>query len=202
MQPILKIGPLTQLQDARYSSAVGFDIISFSLVRGDMSKLSPAMVWNIVQWLDGPKICLDIDANSLPELSELEEQFNYNYLSVTYDDLPAIRDWSALKHPLIIHCDASVPVENIRNVLKEFPKQSLIELHLNSISQLEAFSGIQDRSLVHMAELETTLSLGADSSLIPGGIALGKEAEEDEGMLDFERIDTLIDNLMELGNKQ
>ena len=71
MHPILKINQLTNLQDARSSAAVGFDLISFSLERGNPKKLSAAMVWNIVNWLSGPEIVLDLNVASLEELPEV-----------------------------------------------------------------------------------------------------------------------------------
>ena len=82
MRPILKISKLANLQDARSSAAVGFHQISFDLQRGSMSKLSASMVWNMVQWLSGPEVVLEMDVASLPELEDIKGQFEYQSVSI------------------------------------------------------------------------------------------------------------------------
>ena len=114
-KPSLKIGPLTNLQDARSSAAVGFDLVTFSLERGSNKKLSGSMIWSIIQWLSGPEIVLEINRFSLEELKEIEGVFTYEYLSLPLEEWG--EDLLALPGKLILRTSSDSSPEQLENIL-------------------------------------------------------------------------------------
>lgn len=60
---LLKVGPLTNLQDARACAAWGADFLSFALERGALHKLSELTLKSILEWLAGPLPVLALGAD-------------------------------------------------------------------------------------------------------------------------------------------
>ena len=194
MRPLLKISQLISLQDARSSAAVGFDLISFSLERGSDRKLSPATAWNIVQWLSGPDIVLEINAQSWPELEELDAQFAYQYVSLPLDA------WDgSLPRPLpglILRAGPEAdPAQlvDIASVTGATLPQLRFELSLASPADLAAFAPILSQSLVHFTQPEAAEAFLDEAVALPWGLAFGPEWEEEPGVLDYARIDAFME---------
>lgn len=61
---LLKVGPVTNLQDARYAAALGAHYLSFSLEPGHPYKLGPELVSEMMQWLSGPRMVLECGAEA------------------------------------------------------------------------------------------------------------------------------------------
>ncbi|WNJ21275.1 hypothetical protein [Pontibacter sp. G13] len=196
MRPILKISNLTQLQDARSSAAVGFDIISFSLERGSNRKLSASMIWNMVNWLSGPEIALELNEASIPELDQVAEQMDYQVLTFPAAGfgLSLLGDRTAKK--IILRTDAPAPDAEIEAALEALTGagiQGIVEVSLENPQDAANWTPLADQVLLHFPALGH-LSLFVDNSdWAPLGFAIGQEAEEEPGTLDYEAIDDFID---------
>jgi hypothetical protein len=194
MPPRLKISNLISLQDARSSAAVGFDLISFNLTRGDDRKLSAALVWNMVQWLSGPEIVLELNVDSLPELEEAQKSFQPGYISLPFSE------WSdtllGQTPPLILKAEVLDEPEALIEVAAaaDAADQALsFELALQQIADVERFEGVMHRSLVHFPSLEIGIEYLRSEAPTAWGISLDREAEEEPGLLDYERIDEFVE---------
>ncbi|GAB4421149.1 MAG: hypothetical protein OHK0039_35620 [Bacteroidia bacterium] len=189
MRPQLMISRLTSLQDARSSAAVGFDLVGFSLTRGDHRKLSVSMAWNIVQWLTGPRIVLEIDSPSLPELEAALAQFPVHHASLPLADagltLPA-----GLGAP-ILRGDAQAGVDAWAAALAD--GEPLGELWLPDVPAVQPFGALLPRLLLHFARLEDAVDFLRTAEQLPYGFAFGTEAEEEPGVLDYARIDSFLE---------
>jgi len=194
MRPRLKISNLISLQDARSSAAVGFDLISFNLTRGDDRKLSAAMVWNMVQWLSGPEIAVELNVDSLPELEEAQKSFQPSYIT-----LP-LSEWSdpllGQLPPVILKAEVLDDPERLIAAAAsadDAGQPLYFELGLQQIADVERFEGVMHRSLVHFPTLDLAIAYVQGPAPTAWGISLDREAEEEPGVLDYERIDAFIE---------
>ncbi len=200
MRPKLKIGPLTQLQDARSSAAVGFDILSFSLERGSMKKMSPAMIWNIVNWIQGPEILLELNAESLEELEEMNKSFQAGYVQ-----LP-LSEWDAALLPqlnsgIYLKAEKGSKLADMQKCLSEIAevgKEGLVEISLDEISEVGDYQEILEQSYLHFHNSATLCEYLKQGGPSPLGFALGEEFREDAEYLDYEQIDDLVELMEEL----
>jgi hypothetical protein len=188
MRPKFKISNLTNLQDARYSAAVGFDLLSFSLARGSARKLPTNLVWNIANWLEGPEIILELNRESLPELEEVT--FDYRYLSFPIEDWePGLLEGSPA---VILVADQGCEPEHLQKVIDEHEGEVKIELFLGEGADASSYQAFFPQLLLHFLDLDSLESFLRDSKELPWGISLGEEAEEEPQLLDYERIDEIM----------
>ncbi len=192
MRPKLKISNITNLQDARYSAAVGFDFVSFSLERGSVKKLASNLVWNIINWLEGPEVVLELNAHSLEEVDIVGESFNFRYITMPYEE------WSDLVFQtfprIIIRADHQVSADQIAEVVSSASLSDFevkFELALSDFADVAHYQEVLPDVFIHFSELALAHQLIA-SDYQPYGITLGEEAEEDQ-LLDYEQIDTFME---------
>lgn len=200
MRPTLAIGPLTNLQDARSSAAVGFDMISFSLERGSLRMLGSNLIWNIVSWLSGPSIILELNRHSLDELKDMGESVSIEALSFP------IEDWQTWENegenPI-----ESLPVSHLFLRIAEGFQHDGIQTVMNQAEQrgvslsfvvyanedLASWKQHKDSLFLRFPTLTQATAFVQDSDWQPAGILLGEEAEEEFGVLDYEAIDNWLE---------
>lgn len=197
MRPKLKIGPLTHLQDARSSAAVGFDLISFSLERGSTRKLAPSLVWNIINWIQGPEVVLELNAASLDELAETNKMFPAQVVSFPLSEWkPEFLD--DLQASLYFKANSTHTPEQITKALADVEAKgqtALVEVRLEEISKIGTYKPFYDKLFLHFAQAELLTEFLQSGAPIPYGFALGDEFREDVEYLDYERIDDLMELL-------
>ena len=193
MHPKLKINNLTNLQDARSSAAVGFDQISFSLERGSMKKLSASLIWNMVNWLSGPEIILEMNVASLDELTQVENMFKYKAITIPADE------WNELifeqVDSVILKTDASTESQEIEEMIADLEeeKEMKFEIEVNSLEEAGKFSAVSQHIYLHFVDIATLEAFINSNAYTPFGYALGEEAEEEPGVLHYERIDEFLE---------
>lgn len=187
MRPLLHIGPLTSLQDARSSAAVGFDVISFSLERGSPRKLSGSLIWNMINWLSGPQIFLEWNAVSAPEVSALEESLVYQGLIAPLEDqvsLPAQADQQHWWRTDPAGIAAAAP-------------ETTCWVSVSTAAEALALAPHFPRLILHISNMEESFAFLQQTPAWPLGLSLGTEAEEEMGVLDYERIDEWLEMFQE-----
>ncbi|MEM6262129.1 MAG: hypothetical protein AAGI38_06440 [Bacteroidota bacterium] len=190
MRPILKISRLTNLQDARYAAAVGFDLVSFSLERGAFEKLPLTSVWNIVNWLDGPAVVLEMNVASLEEINDLS--FDPAYLAFPAEEWDEML-WNYAEK-LILRVSGSSPSKSLEQLLARIPgDQLMLEVQLTHANEVDNWQAYLDRTLLCFPSLEEArVYLESHPESGPYGISIGKEALDEEGLLDYESLDDLV----------
>lgn len=187
---ILKIGPLTNLQDARYSAAVGMSLVSFSLARGDHRKLSEATVWNIAQWLEGPEIVLDLNKESIDEIEKLGVEARY--LSFPLEDYnPSLFNHNKA---IILKADEWTSAELIDEKVKEAENRGFelkFEIRLREGADPTVFANVAEHIFLHFPRLEDADTFIAKPSMSVCGISFGEEAEEEPQVLHYEMLDDI-----------
>ncbi len=200
MRPILVIGPLTNLQDARSSAAVGFDVISFSLERGSLRMLGSNLIWNIASWLSGPAIDLQLNRHSLDELTDMGESVSIGALSFPESDW---QEWMQEG----VQLKEILPVSNIRLRMNEALDDNKIDTIRSQADEqgvnlsfvvtpthdLSVFEKHKAYIFLHFPTLEAATDFVTTSDWLPMGISLGEEAEEEFGVLDYEAIDNWLE---------
>ncbi len=190
MHPKFKISKLINLQDARYSAAVGFHFVSFSLARGDHKKLAPTFIWNIVNWLEGPEVILEINDNSWEELQEVT--FDYRYLALPLEDWNAVTKTQA--NAFILKTSSLPSPIALQSLLNENPDVEIrFELTFSNIADALAYQALFPHIFLHFTSLDLYFDFFQQKNeRMPWGISLQEEAEEEPGFLDYERMDELM----------
>lgn len=200
MRPILAIGPLTNLQDARSSAAVGFDMISFSLERGSLRMLGSNLIWNIASWLSGPSIVLELNRHSLDELKDMGESVAIGALSFPISDW---REWiQEGQNPgdilpvssISLRISENLDDDEIHNIRLQAEKQGIkLSFVVNVKDNLPLLAKHKEYTFLHFQNLEQATEFVKHSEWQPAGISLGEEAEEEFGILDYEAIDNWLE---------
>lgn len=193
MRPLLAVGPLTNLQDARSCAAVGVDYLVFSLERGSMRMLASNLIWSMVSWIAGPQVVLELSVDSMQELDSLGGSVEIGAISLPWQDwtnqtLPGREVW--------LRATENDSVSAITSVLEK-GNQDGNEIRI--IVSCEAAPAVWEEWAshlwLHFGSLEQAQAFIRESSWMPTGILLGAEAEESFGMLDYEAMDELIEML-------
>jgi hypothetical protein len=192
MRPKLKIGPLISLQDARSCAAVGFDVISFSLARGSFRKLSASTVWNMIQWLDGPAICLELNADSLEELTEARKQFEPAWIEADWTERNA--EWPA-GFPLLLTASLQELTPADAAAWLNTRPNSYLQLSLPEATLPAAWHALLPRLFLHLPEPALAGNRFFLPGISPAGWALSTEWEEAPGELDYQAIDDALEQL-------
>ena len=169
VHPKLKINNLTNLQDARSSSAVGFDLISFSLERGETKKLSASLIWNMVNWLSGPEIILEMNVASLEELPQVENMFKHRYITIPFSE------WNELlfEHAdsIILRAEANIDpaiIKELTSLAEEEEKELKFEISISNIADAASFNDVSQDIFFHFSEidlLEEFIKTSSESAL-------------------------------------
>lgn len=197
-KPLLKISRITQLQDARYCAGAGFDVVSFSLVRGDDRKLSVSLVWNIAQWIAGPAIGIESAADSAEELADAATSFAYQYLIFPFHEwADAIAVAQGQPHvQLLLRADTSIsPAEIAAQLAANTAETPIsIELSVANMAELQPYAALLSQCFVHSPDLSVAAALFAQSTdLQPLGIAFGDEVFTADGALDYDAIEAIVE---------
>lgn len=191
-QPQLKISNITHLQDARYSAAVGFDLISFSLERGNPRKLAPSMIWNMASWLEGPAIGLELNEVSHEELAAVGQSLVFHWVILPFEDWdPAM--WQG-GYGIILRSDGSISPQQLMQTarLAQAGGQELaFEISLNRPEERQAFAEVLPQAWLHFPSTEMAAAVLHAADYVPRGISVREEGEESPGMLDYESLDLL-----------
>jgi hypothetical protein len=171
----LKADEITGLQDARFCSAEGFSALSFNFIRGDAGRLSPEMIQEISGWLSGTE-CYLIAGPEFTEQDAVPETLAFQ--GIQSDHLEALN---------------ALPQRELVRILKTNLFQTgLPEGFLQQIPAREVTSGM-DLSGVWVeigSEADLEFLTGASR---PYGLSFSVAFRDADGMLDFERIHTVLD---------
>lgn len=198
MKPHLKIGNLSDLQDARYCAAVGVSMLEFCLERGNPKKITPELVSEITQWLEGPKFVGYYGYETPDEINEEARKLNFSRVSVPEDYHPDLL--KEIEAPLILRLKSGqnefLKPDFLESISKVYPA-CIFEVNLQGSGETEllkmATLGILERTFLGFYQPDTLWNFLSNKDQDPFGFSLGDYILEPNGQLDYEKCDLLME---------
>ena len=115
----IKLSNVDSLTVARYAAGISIDFIGFSLRSQDEQSLTPREVSEILTWIEGPKVVLEIDENHVYDIAEFQKMFDpYAFEIIT--DKEQQKFWTRFKETILTPNDGIFlnieQGENLRNL--------------------------------------------------------------------------------------
>ena len=195
MRPKLKLNHISTLHDARYCSAVGVELLGFSLSPSEEENMSPASIAEIMEWLSGPESVGEFLYESPDEIEELAGEASVQFVSLPMDypsptateiSLPLVFRSSELNEEVLQRI--SELAEQFPNAKFEFPASPDNEHLWSSLS-----SSILERSILLYAAPDPIYDVLRKEGIKPFAFSLGDFVEEPDGMLDYESCDNFLE---------
>lgn len=193
---MIKIANITNLQDARYCAAMGFQLINFSLLPQEAQSLTAQQIREIAAWLSGPQYVLSCDAASVAELQAIHGTFPYHYIEIPVEDwqkfsfLPTI--------PFILKVKAKQEVSALAILIEEVQKHhkaSKIEIEVESADDFLNYESLFPNIFIHTPSLQMLSELIETHQKMPFGFSIREEGVELSGNLDYEALDKLCEQI-------
>jgi hypothetical protein len=192
----LKISNLIALQDARYSAAAGFDIVSFNLKKGDPRNLPVEAIREMAGWIAGPEIALELNTASMDQLDAAGESVTFRYIS-----LP-LAEWS----PSLLNRDSGIilragatdapsGVDLPMDAAADAGRELFVELKLAEAEVPANWMPLLSSLYLHFPSLHAAEQWLAGAETLPYGLSFYSEVEETPGCIDYPAMDDFLDRL-------
>jgi hypothetical protein len=154
--------------------------------------MSPALIWCITQWLSGPGVILEALHAAQAELHETLTQVPAVAVS-----FPAGADTALpteyLHLPVWLRTGQNPDITALQAALAAAGPDARAEISLDTTAQADLYADVRQQIIIHFSTLEAGADFIRQSAWIPAGLALGPEAEEEPGQLDYARIDEWLE---------
>jgi len=200
MRPKLKLNHLRTLHDARYCSAVGVDLLGFSLQKDGENPLSPAQISEIMDWLSGPEAVGEFDYESPEEIKETALASKVHWISVPLDYQQS--ELSQLPEKIIFRSLAPIGIEQVdflQKLASQFP-QALFEYTIADDPTWDSIKagGMIERSLLQYEDPDAIYTTLTKQGIKPFAFSLGDFVEEPDGNLDYQTCDDFLEEFQTL----
>lgn len=198
MQPKILARKITSLTDARYFSAKNITYLSFDLNPDSEEFISLKQVNEITEWIEGPKLLLEMDGLEKDAINELKNMSTIDQMIFNEDQSESVK--SELDFELYNLYDE----KNIKfNIPKELPEEKFIIISFtdtirNSYSLMTMIERNRS-SLFQRPNIYWDLPISVTemnyfiSHFHPFGMVVRGSSEEKLGMKSFEELDELFD---------
>lgn len=193
---IIKISNITNLQDARYCAAMGFQLISFSLLPQNGQSMSAQQIREIAAWLSGPQYVLACDAASVAELQAIHGTFPYHYIEIPQEDWQKISFLPAV--PFILRVKEKGELSELAVLIEEVQKHheaAKIEIEIESAADFLRYESLFPHIFIHTPSLKMLSELRETHQKMPFGFSIREEGLELSGNLDYEALDKLCEQI-------
>ena len=179
LKTVVKVGNISNLSDARYSSGMGVDMLGFRVLEGQENHISPKLFQEIRGWVTGPKIVAEIyGLASADQLSKVIENYAPDNYELTAEE------FDRFKSDLTLPCIVAGKME----------ADSKIAFHLVAENELPKYQRLE-KLLVKPATGENILELIATSNVV--GVALDGSTEDRPGFKDYADLAEILEKLDE-----
>lgn len=187
---MIKVSNITNLQDARYCAAVSFSYVSFDLKKGSPYFQTPEAIRQMAAWVTGVKFVIETNAESNDLLAEIYPTFPFDYVGIMEED------WGKLAflppYPIILRTK-SHEIAQLQGLLQGLPPDSLLEIEIEDIAQIPHFQLIANHCLFIAPNLPQLVHYLKKEGTVTGDFSLYEAALSQEGGLDYEALDDLVD---------
>lgn len=181
LKTFVKVGTITNLNDARYCAGMGVDLLGFNVIKGHRDYVSPDLFQDIRGWIAGPGVVAELYGATGPiDLREIMASYSPDYLEMTIDQFRALANEITL--PCIVSGAGKEPFpENLKQVaiaLVDTPDREWNAAHriLQKVERID--------------QLETALTHSRVS-----GIALNGSPEEKAGTKTHDALPDVLEAL-------
>ncbi len=200
MRPKLKLNNITTLHDARYCSAVGVDLLAYTLGQNANNALSTAQVAEVMEWLSGPESIGEFGYETPDEIKQLVEAAKVNWISVPLDY--PLQTAEGLPANIIFRLEKDLDPDSLSlmNQLADHFPEALFEYSVAEESVWESLksNNLIQRSLLRFASPDPIYGMLTKEGLKPYAFSLGDFVEEPDGQLDYETCDDFIEEFQAL----
>ena len=199
MRPKLKLNNISTLHDARYCSAVGVDLLAFSMGNNAEGGLRTAQIAEIMDWLSGPESVGEFGFESPDEIATQAASAKLHWISVPFD-YPSPTATELPENLIFRHRELSLEqVPNLLQLAGQFPK-ALFEF---SISEEGVWNALKQndlipRSILNFSAPDPIYAMLTREGFKPFAFSLGDFVEEPDGHLDYETCDDFIEEFQSL----
>lgn len=200
MRPKLKLNNITTLHDARYCSAVGVDLLAFTLRQDAEDVLTTSQVAEVLEWLSGPSSIGEFGYETPDEIKQLAEKAKVNWISVPMDyPLPTATELPA---QIIFRLQGNLNQDTLvalQEKAAKFP-EAIFEFSVSEDSVWETLksNGLIQRSILRFAAPDPIYAMLTREGFKPFAFSLGDFVEEPDGNLDYETCDDFIEEFESL----
>lgn len=197
MKPALKIGGISDLQDARYCAATGIGLLGFNLGKEKQLLLEPAAVKEMLSWLSGPEGIGEFSYSRPSEISQIALAAGIHRISIPGDYQP--EDASQLPLPLLFRVEAENDLKRVSHQADLFPS-GLFEIRPELFFSLptETQKNLLGRTLLIAQTPDPIWRQLKHQGSQPLGFSLGTFVSDSQGHLDYESCDEFLSAYGEL----
>lgn len=190
----IKLAGVTNLSDARFAAAAGFDYIGFCFDQTQAAYIPPVKAREIIDWTTGSNITGEFGNQSVQEINDIAELLDLDIIEVNNALLPEELD--LLNKPVIKQIN--LYQLNGDKLMKEVEAYgnycAAFLLHLDHykeewVDQIAALNKDREIFISGISQIDLLYQLA--SSLQIGGITISGGAEEATGLKDFDYLNEL-----------
>jgi phosphoribosylanthranilate isomerase len=183
----IKLSRITNLSDARYAAAAGFDFISFCFKQDHERFISPALAKQMIGWLSHIECVGEFENESAEDINEIAELTGLSMvqLAAGYE----ASDISRISYPVILECHL-IPDQLPENVVA-------LQIEVSGIREWKNLQPVfsKHKIIVHPLFDDLSQLRSLIEELPPFGLSLSGGDEQVTGMRDFDEISELLEKL-------
>lgn len=195
----IKFGNITNLSDARFAAAAGFDYIGFCFDSSDINCIAPIKAQQIIEWTQGNLIVAEFGNQTIDVIGSICDLLKMDMIEVNNDLLPD--EIAQLEKPVIKKIDLTR--FNSEGLKKE------IEAYKNVVYAFHVFSSnkaqnVDSKDMIKLFDEQKIIwGLPIDSSTVnqiieslkPYAFNISGGDEEKPGYKDFEELNDLLEKI-------
>lgn len=195
--PKLKICGITNLADARYLAGAGVDYLGFRFNEHDASHIEPAQAGAIVNWIEGPLKVGVFGEQPLEEINRIARATGIDFVQIDGRQSPEF--CFLIEQPVIktIHVFADLnPQELAQHVAAYSEVSAMLRFEItNPLADIspENISIIKKRE--HYILSGHFVMEEGMRQLQPPIVEIEENLYSDDGLLDYDRIETILEKL-------
>jgi phosphoribosylanthranilate isomerase len=123
LRTLVKVGNISNLNDARYCSGMGVDMLGFSVIDGQRAYVNPKLFQEIRGWIPGPKIVAEIYGLKSPaEITDVIQNYVPDYLELSFSEYMSYNEYFTLP------CIVAVRQEELSGIKSSLQNIAFLQL--------------------------------------------------------------------------
>ncbi|MDZ4839092.1 MAG: hypothetical protein SGJ04_03715 [Bacteroidota bacterium] len=199
--PIVKLGAVNNLSDARWAAAAGINLLGFSFNPDNPSYVAPDKAAEIINWMTGPLLVGEFNGDIAELMLNMQERLNLDYIQLN-DYKPNI--WSSIsEHCSIIQHVEVIDLAQLDKIVQDIANaKNAPELWIiacKDFTNVELDFRIKLQDIIEMSNVLLQVSdfkadaIKVQELYMPLGFHFIGGDEEQPGMKDFDELEIDMD---------